>query len=169
MKSCGNPIKIQEIRKSQELLPTNLRRLLGSGAMGAEQPSASGHGGAAIAEPWPPPWKAERSERWSQEGSPRIYIGSRNYMGFLDFNLDFLGFPILLLGFPRISQDLYQDSIMILIRFLVNHRKIIGPPRTSQDLLGPQFPGRVLVESSANLTWSFYEFTWSFLGPPREL
>ena len=54
------------------------------------------------------PQEAERAERarlalGAREGSPRIYRFPKNYIGFLDFNWDFLGFPILLLGFPRIS------------------------------------------------------------------
>ena len=55
---------------------------------------------------------SERSER----GWPRNY----EVLGFItdfDLNLDFLGFPIILLGSPGISGDFYQDldSILILI------------------------------------------------------
>ena len=49
----------------------------------------------------PPPLEASGAER-SEAG-----LGTtKEVLGFIidfDFNLDFLGFPILLLGFPRIS------------------------------------------------------------------
>ena len=79
-------------------------------------PRPDGHGQSA---PYPQaggtPSKAERSgARLAALGATKEVLGS---IGFLDVNWDFLGFPIIRLGFPRISQDLYQDSIRILIRF----------------------------------------------------
>ena len=48
------------------------------------------------------PWGAERAERARRElGPTKDVLGS--IIDFHNFNLDLLGFPILLAGFPRIS------------------------------------------------------------------
>ena len=47
-----------------------------------------------------PPWRAERSGARLASGTTKEVLGF--IIDFLDFK-DFLGFPILLLGFPRIS------------------------------------------------------------------
>ena len=65
------------------------------------------------------PGRSERAERG------RLASGTtKEVLGFIigfDFNLDFLGFPILVLGFPRISLGFilgfYHDFDLILVRF----------------------------------------------------
>ena len=62
---------------------------------------------------WKAPGRGWRSRGPLEGRAERSEAGlgtTKEVLGFIidfDFNLDFLGFPILVLGFPRISYDFY--------------------------------------------------------------
>ena len=69
---------------------------MGHGEAAQRAPGAMGHRGAI--NPLPPPVAPRRE---APLGTTKEVLGF--IIAFLDSNQDFLGFPIIVLGFPRIS------------------------------------------------------------------
>ena len=49
----------------------------------------------------------------------------------------------------------------------MHSQDLLGPPRTSQDLLGPQFPCRILVRSIVKILGLMLGLMLGLIGIPR--